>query len=441
MSVLLTRAHIRTGNESKAKTLLLDSLDYDNDAWILQQQGILLIDFGESDEAIKMFDRVKAKDSTFSNDESLYKVFIEKKDFDQARHFLVNDTIDEWNKASSYQKLLNHDISYSNMDTALESYRRMQDLSYYDDFFGIKRLRIFFKSPFKTWTFTELSHVFLLGVLLIVVFLFPYLWILPVYGANKFFKIKPIALEKRIPVDWSLKHFWLVSFLYLISQLLMVFLFYYQDYINTFFDVAYSYVEEELLETQLFTANTVLIYSLLLFLSIFMFLNKKRLRFVFHTNIRYLRVFALSILFIIINVIILKTLKTVIPIDDGLSVIQSLNMKLEMNALLNEYGFGISVITVAVLVPFYEEIIFRGIILSSTEKHLGFKWANVIQAILFGLVHYNLGLFIFYFIFGLITGYAVKRTNGLLTGIVFHAVNNFFALLSIYMLSRLLPSF
>ncbi|MFK7781505.1 CPBP family intramembrane glutamic endopeptidase, partial [Psychroserpens sp.] len=232
-----------------------------------------------------------------------------------------------------------------------------------------------------------------------------------------------------------------VSFLYLMSQLLMVFLFYYQDYINTFFDVAYSYVEEELLETQLFTANTVLVYSLLLFVSIFMFLNKNRLRFVFHTNLRYLRVFVLSILFIIGNIIILKALKTVIPIDDGLSVIQSFNMKPEMNALLHEYGFGISVVTVAVLVPFYEEVIFRGIILSSTEKHLGFKWANVIQALLFGLVHYNLGLFVFYFIFGLITGYAVKRTNGLLTGIVFHAVNNFFALLSIYMLTRYLPSF
>ncbi|MBR9845842.1 MAG: CPBP family intramembrane metalloprotease [Algicola sp.] len=441
LSVLLTRAHIRTGNKTKAKTLLMDGLYYHSDAWVLQQKGNLLIEFGETDEAIKMFDRVKEKDSSFTNNESLYKIFIENNDYDQARHFLVNDTIDEWNKVASFQKLLNHDISYSNADTALTSYRRMQELSYYDDFFGIKRLQIFFKSPFELWTFKDLSHIALLNALFVVIFLFPYVWILPIYGANKFLNIKPIAPEQRIPVDWSLKHFWLVSFLYLASQLLMVLIFYYQDYMNSFFDVAYSYIEEELLETQLFTANTVVVYSLIVCFSIFLFLNKKRLKFVLHTDLRYLRVFVLSIGFIIFNVIVLKTLKTYIPIDEGISIFQSLNMRTEMNALLHEYGFGVSVLIVAVLVPFYEEIIFRGIILSSTEKQLGFKWANVIQAALFGIVHFNLGLFIFYFSFGLITGYAVKRTNGLLTGIVFHAVNNFFALLSIYMLTRYLPTF
>ena len=115
LSVLLTKAHIRTGNKTKAKTLLMDGLYYDNDAWILQQKGNLLIEFGETDEAIKMFERVKEKDSSFSNNESLYKVFVEKKAYDQARQFLVNDTLDEWNKAASFQKLLDHDISYSDV--------------------------------------------------------------------------------------------------------------------------------------------------------------------------------------------------------------------------------------------------------------------------------------------------------------------------------------
>lgn len=441
LSVLLTKAHIRRGNKSKAKTLLMDGLYYDNDAWILQQKGNLLIEFGETDEAIKMFDRVKEKDSSFSNNESLYKVFIEKQDYNQARQFLINDTIDDWNKASSLQKLLNHDISYSDGETTLSSYRRMQKLSYYDDFFGIKRLQIFFKSPFKFWTIKELSHIVLLVGFIVVIFLLPYVWILPIYAANKFLKLKPIASDKRIPVDWSLKHFWLVSFLYLTSQVLMVFIFYYQDYINAFFDIAYTYIEDEFQETQLFTANTVLVYSLLVFFAIFMFLNKKRMKFVLHTNLRYLRVFVLSIMFLLFNAIVLKCLKTFIPIEDGIGFIQSLNMKPEMTAMLHEYGFSISVLVVAVLVPFYEEIIFRGIILSSTEKKLGFKWANVIQAVLFGIVHFNLGLFLFYFSFGLITGYAVKRSNGLLTGIVFHAVNNFFALLAIYMLTRYLPNF
>ncbi|WP_299228094.1 CPBP family glutamic-type intramembrane protease [uncultured Psychroserpens sp.] len=438
LSVLLAKANIRMGNTDKAKDHLIDGLFYDGEAWTLQQKGELLIEFGETDKALEMFDRVKEKDSTYSNNKSLYKIFIESENYEAARSFLVQDTIPDWNKTENIQKLLNHDISYSSADTALVSYRRMQELSYYDDFFGIKRLRISGKPSFDLWTLSELSHILLLGLCIIILFLIPYILILPIYSAKTFFKLKPIAFEKCLPVNWTLKHFWLIVFVYLITQTSLVFIFYYQNYMNVYFDIVYNYVEEGVLESQLLTANSLLYYTVVCFVLTLLFLNKKRLKFIFNSDINYGSIIALSVLFMISNFTIIKFLRTIMPFDETTTFYQLLNMKEEIGLLLNEYGFSISVLAVAVLVPFYEEVMFRGIILSSTEKYLGFRWANVIQATLFGVVHFNLQLFLFYFFFGLVTGYAVKRTNGLLTGIVFHTVNNFIVLLAIYVSSKLL---
>ena len=113
-----------------------------------------------------------------------------------------------------------------------------------------------------------------------------------------------------------------------------------------------------------------------------------------------------------------------------------LSAKQEIILLLNEKGFLVAVLVVAILAPIYEEIIFRGIILNSVSKYVGFKTANVIQASLFGLIHYFLPLFPFYFVFGIVTGYLSKKTNGLLAGIIFHAINNFLTVVALYVLHK-----
>ncbi|HMC00806.1 MAG TPA: CPBP family intramembrane glutamic endopeptidase, partial [Flavobacteriaceae bacterium] len=353
------------------------------------------------------------------------------------RDYLIKDTIAEWNKSSGLQKLLEHDISFSSPEVALNSYRRMQEESYFDDFLGIKRLKIFFKDPFNAWTISELSHIIILVLLIAFLFLIPYIWILPIYSSKKYFKLKTSDANNLIKVDWSLKHFWLISFMYLLCQLLLVLIFYYEDYINFIFDISYSSAIEETLESEIVSANTIIVFCILLLLCTLLLLNRQRLKFVLNSNIRYLRIITLSIAFVIFNAIILKILGSFVNLTEAPSLIETLSIREELKSLISQYGLALSVLIAAVAVPFYEEIIFRGIILSSTEKHVGFKWANGIQATLFAIVHFNLNLFIFYFIFGLVTGYAVKRTNGLLTGIAFHAVNNFLVLLAIYYISKL----
>ena len=436
LSISIAEAYLRLGEEKKAKEVLMDALYYQSDdAWTLKRKGDLLISFNEIEEATEMFERVMEKDSTLVSNESFYKIFLQTHEVDIARTYIIKDTINDWNKATNIQKLLNHDIEYSSFDTAIISYRRMQELDYYDDFLGIKRMRLFFKAPFELWTWSELTHMFWLIIGFLILFIIPYLWILPIYSAKKFLKIK--VIRQQLNVDWNLKHFWLISFVYLFAQALLILVFYYQDFINGYLEVAYEYGTEIIEEVNSTTAKANLFYFTMTFILSALFLNKKRLKFVFNTTFSWGKIIGLSIGFIIVNAIVIKIATSLFVSEETLAVIHSLNSREEIGTILSEYGFTISFFAVAVIAPLYEEIIFRGIILSSVEKHIGFIAANIIQASLFAIVHMNFQLFLFYFVFGMITGYAVKKSQGLLAGYIFHFVNNFLVLISIYILSSL----
>ena len=171
-----------------------------------------------------------------------------------------------------------------------------------------------------------------------------------------------------------------------------------------------------------------------MFLSTAMFLNKKRIINVFYSKYKLLRILSLSLIFIIVNAIIIRVLKSYIDI----SFISSWNINEEIKALISVYGFSICFIIVAILVPIYEEVIFRGIIFSSTEKYLGFWKANLIQASLFSFMHLNLSLFIFYFYFWNYFRCNGKEKQGPISWYLFsHAINNSIAVFSLLALMKI----
>lgn len=88
--------------------------------------------------------------------------------------------------------------------------------------------------------------------------------------------------------------------------------------------------------------------------------------------------------------------------------------------------------------PFIEEFVFRGFILDGLMRIYSFHRANLIQAILFALIHlpyfYAIGQFdhptamlahlASIAVLGLVCGYLAKRTQSLLPAVVLHATNN-----------------
>ena len=91
------------------------------------------------------------------------------------------------------------------------------------------------------------------------------------------------------------------------------------------------------------------------------------------------------------------------------------------------HGAAITLLLMAVLVPVFEEIAFRGLLLGGMTKYISFGWANVLQALLFAASHDDPPRYPYYFVLGLLAGWLVRRTGALSPAIGLHMLNNLFA--------------
>ncbi|HII4523826.1 TPA: CPBP family intramembrane glutamic endopeptidase [Clostridium perfringens] len=81
-------------------------------------------------------------------------------------------------------------------------------------------------------------------------------------------------------------------------------------------------------------------------------------------------------------------------------------------------------ISVAILAPIVEEIIFRGIIFNEASKYKGGAFPIIISALLFGLAHMQPIQIIYAFIVGLIFGFVYSKTHSLPIVMFLHMLNN-----------------
>ncbi|MBN2000262.1 CPBP family intramembrane metalloprotease [candidate division KSB1 bacterium] len=83
------------------------------------------------------------------------------------------------------------------------------------------------------------------------------------------------------------------------------------------------------------------------------------------------------------------------------------------------------------------EVLFRAVLLTYFSREIGLIAANILQAIWFGFLHYQAGfpiglagLFLT-FLFGVMMGWLVQRTKGILIPVVIHFMADFVVFLLI----------
>ncbi|MBU3156478.1 CPBP family intramembrane glutamic endopeptidase [Clostridium estertheticum] len=84
----------------------------------------------------------------------------------------------------------------------------------------------------------------------------------------------------------------------------------------------------------------------------------------------------------------------------------------------------IMILTIAVIAPIYEEVIFRGILLKGMANKMDPNLALIISALIFALVHMNIPQGINAFLLGLIIGAIYLRSNSIYLCIFAHFINN-----------------
>ncbi|MCB2354890.1 CPBP family intramembrane glutamic endopeptidase [Clostridium estertheticum] len=88
----------------------------------------------------------------------------------------------------------------------------------------------------------------------------------------------------------------------------------------------------------------------------------------------------------------------------------------------------ILIISVIIVAPIYEEIIFRGILLKGMSKKTNSAVAIVVSALLFAVVHMNIPQGINAFLLGLVLGFIYLNKKSIYLSIFAHFINNVLAL-------------
>jgi len=83
----------------------------------------------------------------------------------------------------------------------------------------------------------------------------------------------------------------------------------------------------------------------------------------------------------------------------------------------------LSVITAAAIPAVCEELLFRGVVMSAWESR-GTKFAVIVSAVLFALMHGNIYGLPAYLIIGALSGYLVFALDSVYVGMIFHTVYN-----------------
>lgn len=422
------RILIKINQKKEALDVLLSIKDTTKITWQLYQKANLLIELEAYPEALKLYKLIDEIDSTYNNNLELAQTLEVVEEYDFARPYLISDTSQNWNKETSIRNLLIHDIKYQDGNKCIQSYNSYRDFGYLMDPIGIYRLKIFFLHPFQSFTFRDiislLSFFFVLGLLILI----PSIWILPIYFVGHYWSF--IEKNKSFETLWGLKAFWFVSVGYLIASLSSVIVD--PEIIYSLFNS--NYYSTELGQNQLGLVTIIFIITFAVFG--FTSLYKKNI-FILLSSLWSKRKSILMAIGILLAYKILIGIYIKIGISyfdislDDIANIPNilLSSKKEIEAIIITYGKTIGFLTICILVPIYEEIIFRGVVFDACHRYINFNSANIIQSTLFATIHMDLFLFPVFFFFGIVTGILRKKSGGLLSGIVFHIANNTLAII------------
>lgn len=116
-----------------------------------------------------------------------------------------------------------------------------------------------------------------------------------------------------------------------------------------------------------------------------------------------------------------------IPVMSFINMFSMMFVKNQISSTIYEisdkYPIMISIIVVAVMPAFVEELLFRGLLYNAHRK-IDIKWACIINGLLFGLLHGNFNQFAYAFIMGWVFAMVVECTGSVLSTIWCHFIIN-----------------
>lgn len=122
--------------------------------------------------------------------------------------------------------------------------------------------------------------------------------------------------------------------------------------------------------------------------------------------------------------------KNIPAFQESLSAMEAANKSIEG-------GSGLELIlTVVIIAPLVEELLFRGIVFRSMQKVFPVWISIMLSAIMFGAYHMNLAQAVYATFMGIVAGIIYHKTNRLKYPIIVHAANNFIGAMQSFIPSK-----
>lgn len=85
---------------------------------------------------------------------------------------------------------------------------------------------------------------------------------------------------------------------------------------------------------------------------------------------------------------------------------------------------ALEIAALCVIIPIVEELLYRGIVYGRAKDWLGARYAVIVSAVIFGLIHMNLVQFIYASVFGLLLAYFMEVSGNLFGAAAAHMAAN-----------------
>lgn len=422
LHLMMARLMSKLGQKERARTTLLKNEDR-MEGWENNQAGSILLENGHAKDAARFYRKNLEDTALYTDYSGLAKALEKSGEIDSARFYHAKALGIAYGKEEAALRQLEFDLRHSQGGMAAASYRTMRDMGLGTDPFSFYRLKLLAMHPLQPVMLRDLAGLVLLFLTLFALALAPYLWVLPMHylGTRWLARLRPPG-ETR----FTLRHFWICCAAVLITGFLAMGFFQHKELME---GLGMSGSGAPDVATDRENALFLLAYSAMMFAFAVAFMLRTRAGPLFRSQVGPVRSLA-YIAGCLALVYAVRRLNLAVFPEDIASIREEMlggSVIMYIKASLAVLGMGPTLLVVAVMVPLYEEVLFRGVFQDSMGKYLPFWMVNTLQAGVFAALHESLSQFPTFLVMGLAFGWLARKTGGLLVPILAHAANNLIA--------------
>lgn len=429
----IARQMAELGQKDPALTALLRG-EARMEKWEAAQAGELLLRMGYAREAARFYGKHLADTTQYTDYPGLAKAMEQAGEIDSARIYHAKAMGKNYGKERTLRRQFEFDLRHSSGSVAAASYRAFRAQGIEADPFAFYRLKLFVLHPLQAVAWQDLLGLALLLAALLAQVAAPYLWVLPFH-----YLMARWVAKRRPPREarFNLRHFWWCSAAFLIAGFLAMGFFQTAE-LGEALGLPGGVDEATDGATDRESALFLCAFSALVFVFTAGFLRATRSQWVFRFGSppgRTMLHLALCVAF----VYLVRVINLAVFPEDALELKRELmdgSILTLLKSALTTLGLVPTLLIVAVMVPIYEEVLFRGVFQESAGKYLPFWIVNPFQAAVFAGLHENLRQFPTLFAMGLCFGWLARRTGSLAVPMIAHAANNFIAVTTVWVLLK-----